>query len=314
MSLLGYSLSALVALQLAGGSNAARPTVPFTEDALDVVKKNVDDDQAVLVDVRSLEEWNEGHLEGSLFVPVTSLRKHSLDSKELAKTVPKDKVLYTFCVVGMRARQAALILTEQGYTVRPLKPGYEQLVAAGFEQAEPDADLDRPANRVGAAVARALVQAPADQQVQAAVEAMALAAADVAVAALPEPQDNAVRAAVETVIRKQEAAWNAGDIDTFVDYYWRDDNLTFSSGGKTTRGWTATRDRYRERYPTREKMGTVKFSNLEITPLGDAAAMVLGEWSLARAEEPIGGNFTLVFRKLDDRWLIIHDHTSQLAE
>lgn len=313
MSLLGYSLAALVALQLAGGSNAARPSVPFTEDALDVVKKNVDDDQAVLVDVRSLEEWNEGHLEGSLFVPVTSLRKHSLDSKELAKTVPKDKVLYTFCVVGMRARQAALILTEQGYTVRPLKPGYEQLVAAGFEQAEPQADLDPSANRVGAAVAKALVQAPADQQVQAAAEAMALAAVDVAVAALPGLQD-AVSTAVETVIRQQEAAWNAGDIDTFVEYYWRDDNLTFSSGGKTTRGWTATRDRYRDRYPTREKMGTVKFSNLEITPLGDAAAMVLGEWSLARAEEPIGGNFTLVFRKLDGRWLIIHDHTSQRPE
>ena len=126
-------------------------------------------------------------------------------------------------------------------------------------------------------------------------------------------QDAAVRAAVETVLREQEAAWNAGDIDTFVDYYWRSDDVTFSSRGKTTRGWTATRDGYRERYPTREKMGRVKFSNLEITPLGDAAAMVLGEWKLER-NEPIGGNFTLVFRKLDGRWLIIHDHTSRLSE
>jgi uncharacterized protein (TIGR02246 family) len=279
MSLFGYALAAVLALQLTGG-NASRPNVPFTDDALDVVKKNVDDDKAVLVDVRSLEEWNEGHLEGSLFVPVTSLRKHSLDAKELAKTLPQKKVLYTFCVVGMRARQAALILTEQGYSVRPLKPGYEQLVAAGFAEAQTEADGAPPA------ATPAAVSTP----------------------------DAAVRAAVETVIREQQAAWNAGDIDTFVDYYWRDDNLTFSSGGKTTRGWTATRDRYRERYPTREKMGTVKFSKLEITPLGDAAAMVLGEWSLARAEEPIGGNFTLVVRKLDDRWLIIHDHTSQLAE
>jgi L-asparaginase / beta-aspartyl-peptidase len=125
--------------------------------------------------------------------------------------------------------------------------------------------------------------------------------------------DAAVREAVETVLRAQEAAWNAGDIDAFVDYYWKSDDVTFSSGGKTTRGWTATRDGYRERYPTREKMGTVKFSNLEITPLGDRAAMVLGEWKLER-DEPIGGNFTLVFRKVDDRWVIIHDHTSRLAE
>jgi uncharacterized protein (TIGR02246 family) len=126
--------------------------------------------------------------------------------------------------------------------------------------------------------------------------------------------DAAVHAGIEAVLREQAAAWNAGDIDTFVEYYWHSDDVTFSSGGKTTRGWTATRDGYRERYPTRQKMGQVKFSNLEITPLGDAAAMVLGDWKLEREEEPIGGNFTLVFRKVDGRWVIIHDHTSRLAE
>jgi beta-aspartyl-peptidase (threonine type) len=103
-------------------------------------------------------------------------------------------------------------------------------------------------------------------------------------------------------------------VEAFVAHYWQSDDLTFSSGGKTTRGWTATRDRYRERYPTREKMGRLTFSNLATTPLGDAAALVLGEWRLERDAEPVAGNFSLVFRKVDDRWVIIHDHTSQLAE
>jgi uncharacterized protein (TIGR02246 family) len=126
--------------------------------------------------------------------------------------------------------------------------------------------------------------------------------------------DGAIRDALEAVLQIQEKAWNRGDVDGFVEHYWKSDDVTFSGGGKTTRGWTATRDRYRVRYPTREAMGQLTFGELEITPLGDAAAMVLGRWALARDEEPVSGNFTLVMRKVDGRWVIIHDHTSQLAE
>lgn len=114
----------------------ARPSADFTKDSLDTVKKNIAEKKAVLVDVRSQEEWDEGHLKDSIFLPVTSLRKHSFDEKRVAKTVPKKKILYTFCVVGMRAKQAATILEQHGYTVRALKPGYEQLLEAEFEQDE----------------------------------------------------------------------------------------------------------------------------------------------------------------------------------
>ncbi len=123
-----------------------------------------------------------------------------------------------------------------------------------------------------------------------------------------------IRAAVESVLRAQEEAWNQGDIDAFMEHYWKSDDLTFSSEGKTTRGWKATLARYRERYGTREKMGRVSFSGLEITPLGDSAALVLGQWKLDRESEPVSGNFSLVFRRIDDRWLIVHDHTSRLVE
>ena len=113
---------------------AARTTMEFTEDTLAIVQKNIREGKAALVDVRSVEEWNEGHIDGSLFVPVTSLRKHSLDPKKLAETLPKGKILYTFCVVGMRAKQAGSILEQQGYTVRALKPGYDELIKAGFKK------------------------------------------------------------------------------------------------------------------------------------------------------------------------------------
>jgi uncharacterized protein (TIGR02246 family) len=123
-----------------------------------------------------------------------------------------------------------------------------------------------------------------------------------------------VSAAVESVLRDQQEAWNRGDLDAFVEHYWQSDDVTFNSGGKTTRGWEATVRGYRERYPTRTAMGRLTFRNLEITPLGNGAALVLGEWRLERDSEPLSGNFSLVFRKLDGRWVIVHDHTSRVGE
>lgn len=116
---------------------------------------------------------------------------------------------------------------------------------------------------------------------------------------------------IEAVLTAQAEAWNQGNIDDFMSHYWKSDELTFSSGGKTTRGWTSTRDNYRQRYPTRQQMGQLTFSQLEITPLGDSAALVLGRWRLAREMSPVGGNFSLVFRQIDGQWLIVHDHTSR---
>ena len=127
-------------------------------------------------------------------------------------------------------------------------------------------------------------------------------------------EGGAIRAALEAVFRVQEQAWNRGDLDAFMEHYWKSGDLSFSSGGKTTRGWQATLDRYRKRYPTRKAMGRLTLSGFEITPLGDSAAMVLGQWKLDRESEPIAGNFTLVVRKINARWVIVHDHTSRLEE
>jgi phage shock protein E len=119
-----------------------RETVEFTEDTLATVQKNIAKEKAVLVDVRSKEEWNEGHIEGAIFLPVTSLRKYAFDAKKLAETLPPKKekiILYTHCVVGMRAKEAAKILGREGYIVRALRPGYDELIEFGFKKADPPA-------------------------------------------------------------------------------------------------------------------------------------------------------------------------------
>jgi len=108
----------------------------------------------------------------------------------------------------------------------------------------------------------------------------------------------------------QDAAWNAGDLEAFMEPYWQSEDLTFSSGGKVTRGWESTLKHYQSRYPTREIMGQLTFSDLEIRGLGRKSALVLGRWRLER-ENPIGGAFTLVMRRERGRWIIVHDHTSK---
>lgn len=117
---------------------------------------------------------------------------------------------------------------------------------------------------------------------------------------------------IAAILGRQSEAWNAGDIEAFMQPYDRSPDLTFTSGGRITRGWEPTLESYRKRYPTRETMGHLTFSELEVTTLGRDVALVLGRWHLTRAK-PVGGIFTLVLRRESGMWKIIHDHTSREA-
>lgn len=117
-------------------------------------------------------------------------------------------------------------------------------------------------------------------------------------------------AAIRKVMVDQAAAWNRGDIDGFMAGYWKSEKLTFLSGTDVTRGWQPTLDRYKKGYDSRAKMGTLTFSDLEVTMLAKDAAVVLGSWSLARDKDNPHGKFTLIFRKFKDGWRIVMDHTS----
>ena len=115
---------------------------------------------------------------------------------------------------------------------------------------------------------------------------------------------------IRAVMAAQVAAWNRGDIDGFMAGYARSDATEFVSGDKLTRGWQTVRDRYRKKYDSREKMGTLTFSEIKITALAPDAALVLGRWKLLRKSDQPHGIFTLLFRRTPAGWRIVHDHTS----
>ena len=117
-------------------------------------------------------------------------------------------------------------------------------------------------------------------------------------------------AEIRAVMAAQVVAWNRGDIDGFMNGYARAATTEFVSGDKLTRGWQTVRDRYKKKYGSREKMGTLIFSELKVTPLGGDAALVIGRWKLVRKSDRPQGRFTLLFRRTQAGWRIVHDHTS----
>jgi uncharacterized protein (TIGR02246 family) len=114
------------------------------------------------------------------------------------------------------------------------------------------------------------------------------------------------------VLDSQTAAWNRGDLKTFVDTYEDSPSITFL-GTALSKGRAEVLARYQRKYDTREKMGKLRFEILEYRALGDAHAMVLGRFFLTRSQAGGGdatGHFTLILRKGPNGWKIIHDHTS----
>jgi ketosteroid isomerase-like protein len=129
------------------------------------------------------------------------------------------------------------------------------------------------------------------------------------VCAEPEQPSNSV-AEIQSVLSVQQDAWNRGDIDAFMNGYARSGSTVFVSEDEVGRGWETVRDRYRLKYSDRAKMGTLSFSDIEITMLSPDSAVVLGLWRLKRANDEPHGRFTLIFKRLPEGWRIIHDHTS----
>ncbi len=122
------------------------------------------------------------------------------------------------------------------------------------------------------------------------------------------------QAAIQKLMDAQQAAWNQGDVDTFMTAYWRSPGVTFSGSSGIARGWDAVLARYKKTYVDREAMGQLQFSGLEYRFLGRDAALLLGHWHLTRTKGDVGGVFSLVWQRFPEGWRIVHDHTSAVPD
>lgn len=120
---------------------------------------------------------------------------------------------------------------------------------------------------------------------------------------------------IRATLHAQAAAWNEGDLEGYMAGYWKSDELKFVSGEEITRGWAATLKRYRDRYAGAQGgLGQLSFDRLEPKLVTDDVAVVTGRFNLAQSDgNTSSGLFTLVMRRDNGAWRIVHDHTNSGA-
>jgi hypothetical protein len=121
-----------------------------------------------------------------------------------------------------------------------------------------------------------------------------------------ESQETEIRA----LLQKQTEAWNRGDIEDFMEGYWKNDSLMFIGKSGITYGWQQTLDNYKRGYPDKTAMGQLTFTLIEIKRLSSKYYSVVGRWNLKRTIGDIGGHYTLLMKKINGVWVIISDHSS----
>jgi ketosteroid isomerase-like protein len=117
-------------------------------------------------------------------------------------------------------------------------------------------------------------------------------------------------AAIRAVLEAEQIAWNNGDIDAFMEGYWKSDSLQFMSPRGVNHGWQETLDAYKKGYPDIRAMGTLHFDIFKVTPLSGDHYLVTGQYHVTRNSDNLDGYFTLIFEKIDGKWVAIYDHTS----
>jgi phage shock protein E len=127
-------IAACIGLAVACVGATLAMSAEHTTDSLQTVNEKVSRKEAVLVDVREKKEWECGHVEGAVLLSLSELR-NGIDTDTLQKPLPRERIIYTHCAVGVRSLSAADLLRKHGYDVRPLKAGYAELLRGGLQKA-----------------------------------------------------------------------------------------------------------------------------------------------------------------------------------
>jgi len=116
--------------------------------------------------------------------------------------------------------------------------------------------------------------------------------------------------AIRNILNEQTNAWNSGNLEGFMNGYWQDDSLMFIGKSGITYGWQQTLNNYKKGYPDTAAMGKLQFDILQVKRLSAICFFIVGKWNLTRSIGNIGGHFTLLFKKVKNKWVIVADHSS----
>lgn len=115
---------------------------------------------------------------------------------------------------------------------------------------------------------------------------------------------------IAEIMHQQQIDWNQQNIEGFMQAYWQSDSLMFIGSNGITKGWEKTLHNYQRNYDSPEKMGNLKFTLLKTEITSRNTALVVGKWNLQRMNDSPEGWFTLHWKKINNQWKIVIDHTS----
>ncbi|WP_316785653.1 YybH family protein [Pedobacter frigiditerrae] len=116
--------------------------------------------------------------------------------------------------------------------------------------------------------------------------------------------------AILNVLEKQRADWNKGDVEAYMQGYWKNDSLLFVGKSGPTYGWQKTLENYKKGYPDKATMGYLTFGIKKVEFLTKDKAFVLGSWNVKQEKAELKGYFTLLLRKINGVWKVVVDHSS----
>ncbi|HTM93516.1 MAG TPA: SgcJ/EcaC family oxidoreductase [Flavisolibacter sp.] len=116
--------------------------------------------------------------------------------------------------------------------------------------------------------------------------------------------------AIRQLLNTQTASWNRGDIEGFMQTYWKNDSLMFIGKSGVHFGWQETLNNYKKAYPDTTAMGKLSFDIIRVKKLSPEYYYVVGKWMLKRTIGDLSGHYDLLLRKIKDKWYIIADHSS----
>ena len=108
----------------------------------------------------------------------------------------------------------------------------------------------------------------------------------------------------------QAKCWNSGNIDCFMKDYWHNDSLMYIGKNGVTYGWQQTMDNYKVKYPTKKEMGSLTFEIVILKRISSNHYFMVGKWFLKREMGDVGGHFSLIWKRINDEWVIVADHSS----
>ncbi len=104
------------------------------DEHLKELKEKLAADSATLVDVREEAEWEDGHIAGARFVPLSELKAGAVP-----KLADKKRNYYLYCRSGNRVQLAQSILESMGYeNIIALDEGFDELCAEDFPATDPE--------------------------------------------------------------------------------------------------------------------------------------------------------------------------------